>query len=508
MTDQSGSTPGGLFGNVAKTIERALDFSRTDFDSYSHEAMLNMVQHADPEALAGFGDRLTTAVTKINQIGADLNDHIAYVDWEGDSGAAFKDWGKNVAKSTLALGDYADSTGKALTAAADTLRTVKRDIPKVPAGAKATYDALHADPTARHDPDGQKEISQAHTQLESARVQAADQMHKLAQSYSFSAAIINNAKPPTYPPMPATFVPPPEARTIDPSHYSSTGGSPASYTSSSTGDSSHSVKPTVHSDLQKVSAPDSGATHLSTTGSPLATVPVDSTTPVTQIQSAGPITPVATPPGPQPQSPSTGGGGQWIEVPNANNPLQPVPNPTQQYGGTGPQIPNQLRNVDPVSAAGGPRNVGTRAPNLRNPTMNPAEEIGGAPPVRRSATSGIYGGRPTSEPEMFGGRAQGQVPRGSVIGGRGAAARMPAGGMAEGGSPRMGGRSAMNRGSSGRLASEPGGVVGRTPAGEFAPGANTRSDRERRRNAPGPDHLIEDDDWIPTRDDVAPPVID
>jgi hypothetical protein len=66
----------------------------------------------------------------------------------------------------------------------------------------------------------------------------------------------------------------------------------------------------------------------------------------------------------------------------------------------------------------------------------------------------------------------------------------------------------MNRGSSGRLASEPGGVVGRTPAGEFAPGSNTRTDRERRRNAPRPDHLIEDDDWIPTRDDVAPPVID
>jgi hypothetical protein len=76
------------------------------------------------------------------------------------------------------------------------------------------------------------------------------------------------------------------------------------------------------------------------------------------------------------------------------------------------------------------------------------------------------------------------------------------------GEPGMGGRGAMGRGgASGRLASEPGGVVGRTPASEFAPGTS-RPNRDRRRNVQRPDHLIEEDDWIPTRDDVAPPVID
>jgi uncharacterized protein YukE len=504
MTDQSGSTPGGLFANVVKTIEHALDFSRTDFESFSHEAMLDMVQHADPEALAGFGDRLTTAVTKINQIGTDLNDHIAYVDWEGTSGAAFKEWGKNVAKSTLALGDYADSTGKALTAAADTLRTVKRDIPKVPAGAKATYDALHADPAARHDPDGQKEISQAHTQLETARVQAADQMHKLAQSYSFSAAIINNAKPPTYPPMPSTFVPPPDARAIDPSHYSSTSRSPAPYKSASSTSSSHSVKPAHHAALDEVSI-SGGESHISTTGSPVATVPDNNALPVTHIQSTAPLSPVA-PTQPSPVVPNTGGGGPNVHVPNLTNSFQPVPNQNQQFGRLSPTTPNPLSNVEPVNTAGGPRGNGRLNP--RNMTSSPVEEIGAAPPMRRSTTNGIYGGRPTSEPEMLGGRSQGQVARGSVIGGRGAAARMPGGGLAEGGSPGMGGRNGVNRNGAGRLASEPGGVVGRTPAGEFGPGASRSSDRDRRRSSRRPDHLIEEDDWIPTRDDVVPPVID
>ncbi|UWE11875.1 WXG100 family type VII secretion target [Actinacidiphila bryophytorum] len=499
MTDTSGSASGGWFANIAKTVEHALDFSRTDFESFSHEQMLDMVQHADPEALAGFGDRLTTAVTKINQIGTDLNDHIAYVDWEGTSGAAFKDWGKNVAKSTLALGDYADSTGKALTAAADTLRTVKRDIPKVPAGPKATYDALHADPVARHDPDGQKEISQAHTQLETARIQAADQMHKLAQSYSFSAAIINNAKPPTYPPMPTTFVPPQDVRNIAHENYGSTSGSPTSYASGSSSNSSHSVKPADHSGLEKVSV-NGDVSHVSRVGSPVAEVPDANTPPVTHIQSTGPVTTVS-PTQPSPVAPTTTGGGPHLPGPDFPNSYQPIPNQNQQFG---PTVPNQLRNVEPVNTSSGPRGNGPFNP--RNLTT-PSEEIGAAPPVRRSTTNGIYGGRPTNEPGLYGGRPQGQVPRGSVIGGRGAAARMP-GGMAEGATPGMGGRSGMNRGSAGRLASEPGGVVGRTPAGEFAPGTGRSSDRDRRRNNRRPDHLIEEDDWIPTRDDVAPPVID
>jgi hypothetical protein len=168
----------------------------------------------------------------------------------------------------------------------------------------------------------------------------------------------------------------------------------------------------------------------------------------------------------------------------------------------GPSLQNPLREVGPVNTSGGPRNTSF---NPRTLGRGPMEEVGGVPPVRTGPTNGIYGGRPAPESQMYGGRPQGQVARGSVIGGRGSAARMPVGGTGGGGS--MGGRSAMNRGASGRLASEPGGVVGRTPAGEFAPGS-TRSNRERRRNEPNPEHLLEEDDWIPTRDDVVPPVID
>jgi hypothetical protein len=213
--------------------------------------------------------------------------------------------------------------------------------------------------------------------------------------------------------------------------------------------------------------------------------------PVTQIQSTGPVAPVA-PNQTTPQVPvTTTGNGPVLPGPNINNPLNPVSNSNEQFmRGPSLQNPNGLRNT-----TFNPRTLG----------RGPLEEVGGIPPVRTGPTNGIYGGRPATEPQMYGGRTQGQVARGSVIGGRGSAARMPAGGMGGGGS--MGSRNAMNRGAGGRLANEPGGVVGRTPAGEFAPGS-ARSNRERRRNEPNPEHLLEEDDWIPTRDDVVPPVID
>ena len=490
MTGKSGDG-GGFWSKVFNP----LDFSRTDFESFSHEQLLAMIDSADPDALGGFGEKLTSAYGKINQIGTDLNNHIAYIDWGGTSGAAFKEWGKNVAKATLALGDYSKSTGSALSAAADTLRAVKRDMPKVPAGPKATYDALKNDPMIHHDPDGQQLLSQAHTKLETARIQAADQMHKLAQSYSFSTAIINSEKPPTYPPMPSTFVPPTDVRQIDSTGYGNYHRS-GSYAVNSTGSSSsHSVKPAEHGETSKVSVSNS-TSHLSEVGSPIASAPNSGELPVTRIQSAGPLAPVA-PNQPSPQTPiTTTGNGPVLPGPNVNNPLNPVNNSNEQFMRTNPSLQNQLREFGPVNAPNGPRNTSF---NPRTLGRGPMEEVGGMPPGRSGPTNGIYGGRPAAEPQMYGGRPQGQVARGSVIGGRGSAARMPAGGM--------GGRNAMNRGAGGRLASESGGAVGRTPAGEFAPGS-TRSNRERRRNEPNPEHLLEEDDWIPTRDDVVPPVID
>jgi hypothetical protein len=492
MTGKSGDS-GGFWSKVFNPF----DFSRTDFESFSHEQLLDMIESADPDALGGFGDKLTTAYGKINQIGTDLNTHIAYIDWEGASGAAFKEWGKNVAKATLALGDYSKSTGSALTAAADTLRTVKRDMPKVPSGAKATYDALKNDPIAHHDPDGQKELSQAHTQLETARIQAADQMHKLAQSYSFSTAIINSEKPPTYPPMPSTFVPPSDVRNVSSETHSSTSGYSTPYSSTGSSSSAHKVAPADHGGVTHA-ATNSDDSILSAVEDPIRTVPDTSVPSVTHIQSTGPVTPVATNQT-TPQVPvTTTGNGPILPGPNVNNPL----NSSNEQFMRGPSLQNPLREVGPVNTSGGPRNTTF---NPRTLGRGPMEEVGGVPPVRTGPTNGIYGGRPATEPQMYGGRPQSQVARGSVIGGRGTAARMPVGGTGGGGS--MGGRNAMNRGAGGRLASEPGGVVGRTPAGEFAPGS-TRSNRERRRNEPNPEHLLEEDDWIPTRDDVVPPVID
>ncbi|NUP37559.1 MAG: hypothetical protein HOY76_11235 [Streptomyces sp.] len=499
MTGTTGT--GGLFTAMAEALGRARDFARTDFESFSHEELLDMVRHADPDALDGFSDRLATVVTEIGRIGTDLNEHIAYVDWNGTSGAAFRDWGKNVAKSTLALSDYAGSTGRAFSEAADTLRAVKRDMPRVPADAKTAYDALRADPSARHDPDGMAAMSQAHSVLEAARVGAADQMRKLAQSYAHSAAVVNGAQAPTYPPMPATFVPPLGARQIDPSHYGSTTGSPVPHVSRGSDGLVRSMVPAMHSGLETVStghavlpapAADSSIAQLPEARTPLAT----------DIQSAGSLASVApTQPGPQALKTDSGNAPHLGE--SDLGPLMPVvadPNPQVT---SGLLLQGQLRGAEPSDLTGGPRSMGFNPP-MRSWT--PSEEVGGVPPARHSSGNGILGGRQVDDSMALEGRPGGQVMPGSVIGGRGATARMPIGQMAEV-VPGMGGRKAVGRGGAGRLASEPGGVVGRTPVAEFTP-RSPRAIRERRRDIRPPSHLGGEDRWIPTSDDVAPPVID
>jgi uncharacterized protein YukE len=456
--------------------------AHTDFEYYSHEEMLAMVEHADPNALHDFGDRLTKAVHSIHTIGKDLNDHIGYLEWHGESGSAFKEWGKQVAKATLSLGDYAQTAGKAMTDAAQTLTEVKRDMPKVPAGAKATVDTFRTSTAAHHDPDFRKEYSKANGQLESARIEAADQMKKLAQSYSLSTSTISKETPPTYPPAPKSILPQVDHR--DRTNYSTTSsntsttrnsyGSPTErhstvsppyprseshITSHTTVDPAH-VKPVVVH-------PTTDTTHLTST---------------TQVQT--PTTPVPTVPDQRPTGPVSPTVPRTF-LPPAAPPSLPVP-----PGGTGPTSPGLFRS-----------GLASPLPNEFQGGRGPM----GTPGVRPRVPNGIYGGRPVAEEEgLIAGRTQPQIARGSVVGGRGAAARPPVGGVGGG---ATGGIAGGRGGARSRLVTEEGGEVGRTPAGAFVRSGTPRED-EQREAGRRPDHLVEDEETWARRGDVAPPVID
>ncbi|WP_031521665.1 WXG100 family type VII secretion target [Streptomyces sp. NRRL F-5123] len=456
------------------TDVRAADPGQTDFETFTHEQLLAMIRHADPETIAPVGDHLGLAVERIARIGADLDRHIACVDWEGASGAAFREWGRHVARATLGLSDYAHSTAKALTHAADTLRTVKRDMPPVPAAAQKAYATLQADPTVRHDPDAHARMARAHTEVEAARIEAADQMRKLAQSYSLSATVIETAESPEYPPVPSPFVPPSQTLRTGAGHYSAATGSGAT--------------PPVRNSPGTATGGEAERN--------IAAAPGIAASPLTRTQSTGAQAPaVPTQPGPQPNGNNGNGGGAFVGVSHAGNAPQPFT--------SGALLHDHSRDAGESATTGQlPRNF----PRQELPKA-PYEPGSGLFPARGGRSHGIVGGSPAVEPVASGGPGQGPAAY-SVVGEYGPATRPPVGGMM--GSRTAGSGRAASEGSGvRRLAGEPGGVAGRVPSAEFAPRA-LGSAGAAREESDGPRHRAElagEGDWGPRRDDVVPPVI-
>ncbi|MFI0897643.1 hypothetical protein [Streptomyces sp. NPDC020983] len=453
--------------------------SRTDFESFSHDQLQAMLRHADPEAIGSVGDHLALAVEKIARIGAELHRHVDRIDWEGASGAAFREWGRGVATSTLKLGDYARSTATALTHAADTLREVTRDMPPLPTAAQSTWAALLADPAARHDPDALARIGRAHAEAEAARLGAADQMRKLAQSYSLATTVIGNAVPPEYPPVPSLFVPPPQARRAG----AGSGASPILPPSAR----DRTARPAAHGSLGRAA----GGDFVRDTVSPHAPPPAASgsaETPLTRTQSTAataPAVPVPTASGPWPNG---DGHGTGLLAPRSQVVAPPFTGGSLPYG----------RSPEAGTAAQLPRD----SPRQMVPKAS-GEPVSQAFAARGSQDHGIVGGSPAGQPLAASGAAQG--PAGGVIGGQGPAVPPPLGG-AVGGRTASRGAGATGRSGARRLPGEPGGVVGPVPPADFAPhppGATRDEPRAARR----PDGRPVEEDRGASRDGIVPPVI-
>ncbi|MFI0722441.1 hypothetical protein [Streptomyces sp. NPDC021224] len=448
--------------------DQAADPSRADFENCSHEQLLAMIRHADPGTIESVGDHLGRAVEDIARIGAYLDRHIAYVDWEGASGVAFRDWGSKVARATFGLSDYARSTAKALTHAADTLRTVTRDMPPVPAAARSTFTGLGNDPTVRHDPDAQALMAHAHAEMEAARIEAADQMRKLAQAYSLSATVMNTAEAPEYPPMPSPFVPPAgRARPIGVAYDDAV---------TSPGEPPH-VRGAVAASLSDAAGHASEAPPLTRTQS--ADVPV-----------------------PAGSDPRPSGSAPFGDGLHTGSPAPPG-------GYVAPSLtsgPFVHRSGD-VEASGTGWQLSRKIPRQKQP-RGAYEPFPDASPTRAGHNHGIVGGSPVDEPAASGNPAQGVAAYG-VVGGYGPPTRPPAVGTVSG---HGAGRPASGATEARRLAAEPGGVVGPAPAAVFAPRVlgttGTTGDRgEERDGTERADGPLGMGDWGPRRDDVAPPVI-
>lgn len=490
----------------------------TDFESMSHAQLAAMLESANAEGAYDLAAKLSKAASTITKIGDDLMTYVKGLEWQGEAGDTFREWGGQTASATLHLGEYAEVASRWMGIVSQAIAEAKAVMPATSETTTAQADLRTAEksltaakePGARNDPDARKlaqtaqsDATAAQSRIDAARYEAAQQMRKLAQTYQQSAAQVNGVEPPTFSPpgnhlgvgwvdtnQQYISVPPP--------------GSSASFGSPST---------FAGPERSQVSGTDSGQSSLpprsgDRRGEYSKPIQMGLDGLVTLPEASGPSTPVTPAPGgPPARSEST---------------------PHFQPGAVPPSL----------NGGGNGQNAVTgRGPSATRVPFQTGQGITNGPAARMPRESGIVGGRPVPPSS----NRAGGIPRGTVIGGDHVQSRTP---MTRGitpGAPGGGNTAAGQNGIAGgrRLASEAGHLAGSRPVPPgraatrpFTPGGSglvpQRNATTAPRNSPPPgtgavppgsqrdqrsgqrpDYLTEDEEtWARNNRRSLPPVVD
>ncbi|MEV6953897.1 hypothetical protein [Streptomyces sp. NPDC051183] len=168
-----------------------------------------MVAALDPGTVESRAAQLTSAAATIKEIGEALKTHRVR-GWEGEAAQAFRDWAGRAGSATLRLGEYSAAGGEWMSRAGQVMYEVK-GAGGVPAYDPATAAALRADVEAARalhdDPEAQRAGREAWSKLTADHGRATAGLKKLAEAYEQSAQQLARAEIPTFPPLPAAFVP-------------------------------------------------------------------------------------------------------------------------------------------------------------------------------------------------------------------------------------------------------------------------------------------------------------
>ncbi|MFC9177969.1 MULTISPECIES: WXG100 family type VII secretion target [Streptomyces] len=102
---------------------------RTSFEGHDLNAIIDLVENANPADMENAGEALKKARDAIRSAAKELGHHIDKVDWQGDSGEAFRTWGKGLVAHAEKLGEFADAAGIQITVAATGLASVRSSMP-------------------------------------------------------------------------------------------------------------------------------------------------------------------------------------------------------------------------------------------------------------------------------------------------------------------------------------------------------------------------------------------
>ncbi|WP_410538037.1 hypothetical protein [Streptomyces sp. KL2] len=434
-----------------------------EFEGKSLAALNAMVAKADPGLLTSRGQALGKAGSDMDGIGSELRTYIDRVEWDGEGGDAFREWGRQFALESMRFAAYVRTLGQHMVNAGQALTEAKAAIPE-------PETMCYADP--------EKDKARQERE-ESKRQEAINQLNRLSSYYRTTGESLRAAEEPDFKPLPdareerqsglGTSAAAPSGGAMESATYRESG---AAFDRSISAREGSEVRSFPVTDPSVPVFERSTNTKLDSVAPlPVAEQRPQTTMPVPPQQSAGPSSPPPVAPmpatGPVRQAgrapgngrPSVGGGAGGL------SPRGPVKDGIT--GGT----PRHVGN--PAPGAGTPRGTvaGDRAPAGRPMGGYPGAAGGGAPTGR-----GVPPGRPfTPSP----GSPAGASRTGSGF--RGASFTPGGTGLVRGNTtPGMAGR----------------------PVGTNSPSENRRRGQDR------PDYLAEDEETWAGRRDVVPPVID
>ncbi|POG43626.1 hypothetical protein BV881_30910 [Streptomyces sp. ZL-24] len=487
---------------------------RTSFEGHDLNAIIDLVENSNPADLENAGEALWKARDAIRSAAKGLGDYIDKVDWQGESGEAFRKWGKGLVGHATKLSDFADAAGTQITVAGTGLasvrnsmpprdrRMIQTDVDDILFPARTQTNPVYAEAMA----------------VEKNRQEAINQINRLASYYAVSEEVLAAQEPPRFDQRLGIDVPKPR-RGIGP------GGSD----STSVGDHSslEGRQPAGPERAVSLGQGSGSSAHGRSSVGDLGPTPVLDKATSTEINSVAtptaPNTTIGTAPTPSannnpgpvniPTLPVTSGFGNPVP-PSPSRTTGPVAVPrSASPAGVGPGRPSPV-GAGPTSGSGTGTPVGRPSPMASGPSAT--GRFGGGAQPSMAGQPGITGGRPiaahggTAAPGSTrtgqGNGIVGGTPQRAVSGtaGSGGARGVPRGTVI--GAPGATGNA--SRGASGS------GTKGFTAGGTGlvrGPADRRKTDRKDEENTGStrPDYLTEDEEtWAARRRGAVPPVVE
>ncbi|MFG2762351.1 YML083C domain-containing protein [Streptomyces rubiginosohelvolus] len=500
---------------------------RTSFEGFQLNSMIDLVENTKPEDLENAGKSLWDARDAIKKAAQELEDNMKGVDWHGESGTAFRAFGKGLVAHARKLGDFADVAGTQITVAGTGLASVRSAMPpRDSRQVRKNPDDIEMPGRVADNPE-----YQAALKVEKDRQEAINQINRLASYYSVSGELLEGQEPPRFDKQLGITVPPPTTVRDESPSSGASGERPEGLGNSAVPEVAGRTNSAHSASTDAANRPP--AEVLGSAPLPNRTVGTEINT-VAPPQAPTPIT--ATPPQPSP-TPMTGPTGTppTFMPPSLTSPVQGgtkrstgptgMPRTVSQAGqamgkaqptGVGPVAKGQggppIGRPGPMGSGGTFNGRPPVGPQSQTPTAGRSGVTGGRPAVgpgpRVGGRNGIVGGTPQQTPAQGRAAAGGTGQRG-VIGGRGAvAASSRPGGRATPASGANGvvgaPRKAAGAGSSTKGFTAGGAGLVRGPAGRRNNGREDEANGSTR-----PDYLTEDEEtWNAGRRGAVPPVVE